>query len=195
MTSSVTALVVAGGGSTRFGDDKLEQPLGSTTVLGHLLDSLPAHWAVVVVGPQRPLARAVTWAQEDQPDGGPLAAIGAGLAVVDTDLVVVLGGDMPFAGPAAERLAKALAEARSDPDDDFGVVAATARGRKRGGHPLLTAYATEEARAAMPPQPHGAPARRLLEAVPHLVLQVTSDELLDVDTPAQLADVRSRLGA
>ncbi|MDQ2756914.1 MAG: NTP transferase domain-containing protein [Actinomycetota bacterium] len=195
MTLSVTALVVAGGGSTRFGADKLDQPLGGTTVLGQLLASLPPDWPVVVVGPAREVGRPVTWALEDQPDGGPLAAIDAGLALVSTDLVVVLGGDMPFAGPAARRLADSLTQALSDPDDDFGVVAATARGGRRRGHPLLTAYVTASAREAMPETPYAGRAGALLEALPHLVLKVAADDLLDVDTPAQLEDARRRLGA
>ncbi|MEO3937158.1 NTP transferase domain-containing protein [Dermatophilaceae bacterium Soc4.6] len=194
MTLTVTALVVAGGGSTRFGADKLDQPLGGTTVLGHLLDSLPPDWPVVVVGPTREVARPVTWVREERPDGGPLAAIDAGLGHVDTDLVVVLGGDMPFAGPVARRLTETLTEALSD-SDDFGVTATTVRGRSRGGHPLLTAYVTEVARTAMPRSPYAGRAGALLEAVPHLVLKVASDDLLDVDTPEQLEDARRRLEA
>jgi len=193
MTRSVTALVVAGGGSTRFGADKLDQSLGGTTVLGHLLDSLPADWPVVVVGPPREVSRAVTWAVEEPPAGGPLAAIDAGLGHVGTPLVVVLGGDMPFAGPAARQLADALAEAVADPDD-FGVVAATVRGCDRRAQPLLTAYVTASARAAMPESPHAGRAGVLLATLPHLVLKVAPDDLLDVDTPEQLEDARRRLG-
>jgi molybdopterin-guanine dinucleotide biosynthesis protein A len=51
---------------------------------------------VVVVGPERPTAHPVTFAHESPPGGGPVAAIAAGLTVVDARLVAVLAADLPF---------------------------------------------------------------------------------------------------
>lgn len=191
-TPLVTALVVAGGGSTRFGADKLVQPLGRTTVLHHLLSTLPPGWPVVVVGPRRDGSagthRPVTWVREPEPHGGPLAGVAAGLALVRTTLVVVLGGDMPFAAAAAGRVVEALAGAGPE------VAAVTARGPDGRVQPLLTAYVSDRARGALPDRTQGGRARALLEALPHLVLDVSADDLLDVDTPDQLATARHRLG-
>ena len=53
MTHPLTVVVLAGGESRRFGSDKLAAPLAGTTVLDHLLGSLPQEWAVMCV--------AITW--------------------------------------------------------------------------------------------------------------------------------------
>lgn len=195
---AATALVLCGGGARRFGADKLVQPLGGTTVLGHLLAGLPTDWPVVGVGAERAVERAVTWVREDPPDGGPLAGIAAGMAHVTTDLVVVVGGDMPFAGPTAALLASSLASALTSSLGDRGtasqgLAAATARLGDGRAHPLLTAYATEAVRAALPPDPAGARARLLLDRIPHLLVEVDADDLLDVDTPAALEVARARV--
>ena len=84
-----------------MGTDKTAAALGTTTVLDHLLDHLPDGWPVVAVGPERPTHRRVRWTRETPTGAGPVAAVAAGLPLVDTDLVVLLAGDMPFAATAA----------------------------------------------------------------------------------------------
>ena len=184
---TVTAVVLCGGGSTRFGADKTSQPLGETTVLDHLVDSLPTTWAVVAVGTPRPLGRAVAWAREDPPGGGPLAGIAAGIRGVTADVVVVIAGDMPFAGPWAVRLVDALAGC-----PDVGAV--TSRDGDDRANPLLTAYRTDALREALPHDPSGGSARFLLQAIEHESLLVPDEESLDVDTPEALEAARHRLG-
>ena len=183
---SVTAIVLCGGGSTRFGADKTRQPLGGSTVLDQLVDSLPAEWSVVAVGPPRPLARDVTWAREAPPGGGPLAAVAVGMAHAATDLVVVLAGDMPFAGSSATRLVDALT---ADPATD----AVSARDGTGRTNPLLTAYRGEVLRRSLPADPVGAPARLLLASITHTTLLVADEQSLDVDTPEALEHARHRL--
>ncbi|KRE60398.1 NTP transferase domain-containing protein [Nostocoides sp. Soil756] len=175
----VSVVVLAGGRSTRFGADKLAAPLRGTTVLDHLLDALPAAWPVVVVGQERETRRAVTWAREDPPGGGPLAALLAGVAVARADLVAVVAGDMPEAAPALERLVAVLTAAGPEVEaavgvDDEGVP-----------NPLLAAYrrAALAARAALPTA--GVPARSLL-SLAHVEVPVPGREAHDVDTRADL---------
>ena len=50
----------------------------------------------VVVGPPQPVPPDVLLVRERPPGGGPVAALRAGLAPVDTDVVAVLAGDLPF---------------------------------------------------------------------------------------------------
>lgn len=183
---SVTAIVLCGGGSTRFGADKTRQRLGASTVLDHLVASLAPQWSVVAVGPPRPLGREVTWAREDPAGGGPLAGIASGMRHVATELVVVLAGDMPFAGAPAARLVAALI---ADPRPD-AVTALDGDGRS---NPLLTAYRSAEVRRALPSDPAGAPARLLLDTLEHTTLRVPDEESLDVDTPDALEVARHRL--
>ena len=187
MTVTVTAVVLCGGGSIRFGADKTRQPLGETTVLGHLVDSLPLDWSVVAVGTPRPLEREVTWSREDPPGGGPLAGIAAGVRGVTTDVVVVIAGDMPFAGPWAARLVDTLAAAPA-------TNAVTARDGDQRPNPLLTAYRTDALREALPHDPAGGSARLLLQAIAHEGMLVPDEESLDVDTPEALEAARHRLG-
>ncbi|GGL38060.1 NTP transferase domain-containing protein [Phycicoccus endophyticus] len=179
---AVTAVVLAGGRARRFGADKLGAPLRGTTVLAHLLDTLPPAWPLVGVGEPRPAGRAVTWTREEPPGTGPLAALLAGAALVRTPVAAVVAGDMPDAAPALVGLVEALAAAAADVGaavgvDDDGIP-----------NPLLAAYRTPAlaARAALPSA--GVPARSLLE-IPHLEVVVPGPAAHDVDTPADLAAV------
>jgi molybdopterin-guanine dinucleotide biosynthesis protein A len=183
----VTAVVLCGGEGRRFGSDKTRAVLGDATLLDHLLAELPAAWPVFCVGEQRVTARGVTWCREEPPGGGPVAGVAAALPLVDTPLVVLLGGDMPYAGGPARALADRLrGESAAE------VVAA----RDRDGHvqPLLAAYRTDALRAALPSRPAGIPLMRLLDGLRELTVTVPSPASLDVDTPADLDEARHRLG-
>jgi molybdopterin-guanine dinucleotide biosynthesis protein A len=180
-----TALVLCGGTSRRMGSDKTAATLGRATVLDHLLDALPGPWPVVAVGPERPTRRSVRWTREVPAGGGPVAGVAAGVRLVDTDLVVVLAGDMPFAAGIAGRLAAAL---EADPAVD-AVVGTDAGGR---ANPLLAAYRTTALRQALPLSSADVPARQLLR-VTHGELPVAAADALDVDTPEALATARHRL--
>lgn len=114
-----------------------------------------------------------------------MAAVAAGLSLVETDLVVVLAGDMPFAADTAGTLATAL---RDDSTTD-AVVGVDAGGRP---NPLLAAYRTASVREALPDPPADAPARSLL-ALAHTTVAVDDADALDVDTPEALAAARHRL--
>jgi molybdopterin-guanine dinucleotide biosynthesis protein A len=165
--------------------DKTAAAFGRGTVLDHLLDDLPAEWPVVTVGPERSTRRVTRWTREAPPGGGPVAAVAAGLALVHTDLVVLLAGDMPFAARTGARLVAAL-------DDDPAVDAVVATDPDGRPNPLLAAYRTAALRDAVPAPPVNAAARSLL-AVTHSRLPVAAADALDVDTPEALAAARHRL--
>ena len=186
------------------GLDKTAARLGSGTVLDHLLEGLPEAWPVVCVGVERPTTRPVSWTRESPPGGGPVAGMAAGLAGVTSALVVVLGGDMPFAAAAAvglsshPRLSADLsapgqptpAEAVDQPLD--GVVATDGEGRTQ---PLLAAYRTEALRGAIPADPAGAPLMRVLARLRLEPVREEDRACLDVDTPDALARARHIVGA
>lgn len=188
---AVTALVLCGGRSTRFDPDadKTDASLGSTSVLGRLLAGLPAEWDVVAVGPPRPLDRHVIWAREDPPGAGPLAGVAAGMRHVTTRTVVVLAGDMPFAGPWAAHLANALAA-----DASLEAVAAIVGGADGDmrPNPLFAAYRSDVVRRSLPPDPAGAAARRLVDLRAVATLEVPPEDGLDVDTPQALEQAREQ---
>lgn len=178
----LTVVVLAGGSARRFGSDKLAAPIQGSTVLDHLLDSLPARWPVVAVGPARPTARAVRWAHEDPPGGGPLAGVAAGLALVGSPLVAVVAGDMPHAARALVALEAAL---RTSAPDVAGAVGVDETG---SANPLLGVYRTPDVRAGIPDPAHGVAAKRLLD-LPHLEVTVAGLPGRDVDTTQDLIEL------
>jgi molybdopterin-guanine dinucleotide biosynthesis protein A len=110
---SVDAILLAGGRASRLGG--ATKPLlrvGGRTLLRTGVDAVRAAGArrVVVVAPVLDETLGVTWAREDPPFGGPVAAIVAALVHVDAEEVFVLACDLPTAGPAMALLAGPIPE-------------------------------------------------------------------------------------
>ncbi|MGG5260336.1 molybdenum cofactor guanylyltransferase [Phycicoccus avicenniae] len=182
--TDVTAVVLVGGRSRRFGSDKLAAPLDGTSVLDRLLADLPASWPLVLVGPRRDTVRDDgVWTVEDPPGGGPLAAVAAGLAEVDTDLTAVLAGDMPYAAEALPLLLAALGTRSEEP-----AVAAVAVDEADRANPLLAVYHRAAVAHVVTGVAAGEPARRLLE-LPHRRVRVAGAAARDIDTRADLDDL------
>jgi molybdopterin-guanine dinucleotide biosynthesis protein A len=188
----VTAVVLCGGTGRRFGGDKTRADLGGTSVLDRLLDGIPSDWPVLCVGERRPTARDVTWLREEPPGGGPVAALAAALPHVTTPVLVALGGDMPYAGPAAADLVSRLVAGREPGAGDACEVVAA---RDAGGRvqPLLAAYRVDALRAVVPTPAAGAPLMRLLDRLRVDAVEVADPAALDVDTPGDLEQARHRL--
>ncbi|AKU15342.1 molybdenum cofactor guanylyltransferase [Luteipulveratus mongoliensis] len=176
--SDVTAVVLCGGRSSRFGADKTRAPFSGTTVLDHLLDALPADWPIIAVGEQRRTARIVTWTRESPAFAGPLAGLAAALDAVASPTIVVIAGDMPYAGRAAQALVDELARGQTD-----AVLATDPSGRRQ---PLLAAYRTDAVRAALPQPTTEVPMMRLLDALTVSELAMDADATADIDEPADL---------
>ncbi|MGC0364854.1 molybdopterin molybdotransferase [Rhodococcus sp. 27YEA15] len=95
------ALVLAGGRGTRMGGlDKPALDVRGRRMLDIALAAVSHLGTTVVVGPHRPeLPPAVIQTQESPIGSGPVAAIAAGLAAVDTPadaVVMVLASDLPY---------------------------------------------------------------------------------------------------
>ncbi|TWP34202.1 molybdenum cofactor guanylyltransferase [Leekyejoonella antrihumi] len=176
----MTCVVLCGGTSRRFGGgDKTAAAFGPTTVLGHLLSELPSDLAVICVGDERPTPRPVTWMREDPPHGGPVAAIAAALERIDSALVAVIAGDMPYAARGLAALRAALADAPAP----ASAVAVDSHGHRQ---PLLALHHTAVLRAALPETADGAAVRRVLEALTVVSVPVDDRAAADVDTPTDL---------
>jgi molybdopterin-guanine dinucleotide biosynthesis protein A len=182
----VTAVVLCGGTGRRFGGDKTQALIDGVPVLDHVVGQLPPSWPVVCVGPARPTVAPVTWVREEPPGGGPVAALAAGLAEVSSPVVVVLGGDMPYAAPAATAVVAALL---ADPAVD-AVVGRDPQGRTQ---PLLAAYRTEALRRAVPDPSAGVALMRVVDALVHAGLPTDSRAALDIDTREDLQTARHRV--
>lgn len=177
-SAEVTAVVLCGGESRRFGSDKTAALLHGRTLLDHVLDGLPYNWPVVCVGAERPTCRKVPWVREDPPGGGPLAGVVAGARAAATPLLVVLAADMPYASEVAPRLVAAL-PAKGEPK---GVCARDDSGQV---NPLLAAYRRKDLLDLVGDSGHDRAAKTLLR-LPHAVLDVSGPAAADVDYPEDL---------
>ncbi|KYK16473.1 molybdopterin-guanine dinucleotide biosynthesis protein [Streptomyces sp. CC71] len=135
--------MLAGGAARRLGGaDKPGLSVGGRALLDRVLAACAGARTTVVVSEPRSTARPVTWAREDPPGGGPLAALAAGLARTTAGHVVVLSADLPFlAGTTVGRLLSALAASDAD-----GALVTDADGRDQ---PLVAAYRATALRRAL----------------------------------------------
>jgi molybdopterin-guanine dinucleotide biosynthesis protein A len=97
---NVSAVVLAGGRSSRFGRDKLAEPIAGEPVLARTIVAVLgiATDVVVVTGPDSSLVLPVgiRVVRDRVAYGGPLLAVVTGLAAARHASVVVVGGDMPW---------------------------------------------------------------------------------------------------
>jgi molybdenum cofactor guanylyltransferase len=99
--SDVTALILAGGNSTRMGTDKAFVMLDGRTLLARALEVCRTITnEVCIVGDRRKFAPFAPVVEDLFPGCGPLAGIHAGLRASLTDWNVVLAVDLPFVSPA-----------------------------------------------------------------------------------------------
>jgi molybdopterin-guanine dinucleotide biosynthesis protein A len=184
--------VLAGGAARRLGGaDKPGVRVGGRPLLDRVLAACATAHATVVVAAPRPTARPVTWAREDPPGGGPLAALDAGLRLTTAEHVVVLSADLPFLHePTVDRMLSTLRTSGGD-----GVLLTDPSGRDQ---PLVAAYRAPRLREelALLAGRHGAlaglPLRRLTA---ELDLTRISDPVasFDCDTWDDIATARARI--
>jgi molybdenum cofactor guanylyltransferase len=184
-----TAVVLAGGKAARLGGQaKPQLDVGGRTILDAVLAAVPDALRRIVVGPPQPVPSGVRVLREEPPGGGPVAAVAAGLQAVDTEVVVVLAGDLPF---ITSRLVEQL-RLRLTGD---GVLVVDDTGRDQY---LLGAWRTATLRRAVAAAHGPTSLRRVLAplAVRRLRPEVAAGQpppWLDCDTPADLE--RARLAA
>ncbi|MEU0248115.1 NTP transferase domain-containing protein [Streptomyces sp. NPDC006235] len=186
------AVVLAGGAARRLGGaDKPGVRVGGRALLDRVLAACAGARATVVVAAPRPTARPVTWAQEDPPGGGPLAALDAGLRHTAAEHVVVLSADLPFLrGHTVDRLVSTLRTSAA-----AGVLLTDPEGRDQ---PLVAAYDASRLREglALLSDRHdgltGLPLRRLIA---ELDVTRVSDPVasFDCDTWDDIATARARI--
>ncbi|MEU3931367.1 NTP transferase domain-containing protein [Streptomyces sp. NPDC029044] len=186
------AVVLAGGAARRLGGaDKPGVRVGGRPLLDRVLAACATARTTVVVAAPRPTARPVTWAREDPPGGGPLAALDAGLRHTTAEHVVVLSADLPFLDETTvDRMLSTLRTSGRD-----GVLLTDPGGRDQ---PLVAAYRAPRLREelALLAGRHGAlaglPLRRLTA---ELDLTRISDPVasFDCDTWDDIATARARI--
>ncbi len=111
----VTAVILAGGRSSRFGRDKLAEPLDGRALLLHAIDGVAplATEILVVAAPDATptVPHGVTLVHDPAAFEGPLAGLLAGLRAASAPVAIVVGGDMPsLVGAVLESMLAALDE-------------------------------------------------------------------------------------
>jgi molybdopterin-guanine dinucleotide biosynthesis protein A len=181
-----TAVVLAGGRAARLGGQaKPQLMVGGRSMLATVLAAVADAADRVVVGPDQPVPPDVLLVRERPPGGGPVAALRAGLAEVDTDVVAVLAGDLPFL--TAGLIADLRERLRRD-----GVLVLDESGREQL---LLGVWRTAPLRGAIGAVGQPTSMRKVLAPLsadrwrPE-VPAGTPPPWLDCDTPADLARAR-----
>jgi molybdopterin-guanine dinucleotide biosynthesis protein A len=175
------AVVLAGGGSTRFGGvDKAMLVLDGVSLLDRVLTATAGAASTVVVGPVRTTYRQVTWTLEDPPSGGPVAGLAAGLKHGKAPVVVVVSCDLPWITTAD---VATLVDSIGD-RDGFGL-----RDTSGQEQQLATAYRRTALAAAIAQvgDPRDKSVRRTLAAL-DLAWTEPTEAGDDVDTWADLDD-------
>ncbi len=133
MITDCTALILAGGESSRMGQDKAGLLLDGQTLLQRVADIVQPLFTDIIVSVRQPRADCEFMQVCDDPShAGPLAGLASGLAQAKTPWVFAVACDMPFITP---ELIECLAGFRADVDAVVPVVQ---------GHPqpMAAFYAT-----------------------------------------------------
>lgn len=109
--AEVTGIVLAGGRSSRMGQDKASLVLDGASLLARTVAALEAvaDEVVIVRAPGQSLppvqpAATLTIVEDDIEGQGPLYGMGTGLAAASAPVAIVVGVDHPFLQPALLRL-------------------------------------------------------------------------------------------
>ncbi|MBK1782902.1 molybdenum cofactor guanylyltransferase [Prauserella cavernicola] len=180
----LAGVVLAGGAARRLGGvDKPMLEVGGMPLLLRVVAALHEADPVVVVGPRREGVPGVLWTREEPAGSGPVAALAAGLSLVERDaerdVVAVLAADLAaVTSRTVGRLRSALGE-HAD-----GAVLVDDEGRRQW---LLGVWRTPALRAALPADPAGASVRRTLGGLSIVDVPALPGESADVDTPEDLS--------
>lgn len=211
----VTAIVLAGGRSTRYGAQKLAVEIDGRTMLDHAIAAVSevadevvvAGAAVPADGSGRPFESPVRSVPDAEAFQGPLAGLAGALRLTTTGIALVVGGDMPALVPDVLRamVARLAGDHAIDavllagPAGEGGVLG-TELG-KRQVLPLAINVARVSAAALEALAAGDKSLVRLLDrlrveeiaAAEWLALDPAGQTLVDVDRPGDVARIRHKL--
>jgi molybdopterin-guanine dinucleotide biosynthesis protein A len=194
----LSVVLLAGGSSRRMGSDKANIEFGSGTLLTFQLKQIPSTYSVVAVGETIDARSKITgptitgptmsWTRENPPGAGPVAALAAGLELVNTPAIALIAVDAPFALPR-------LLQCKLDSNSHALIP------REHGGKVQYLAglYRSESLRRAL--KQLGSPTNKSMrELTAHLpsidYLELGTEDasdFMDIDTPQDLVTAREIL--
>ena len=176
------AVVVAGGRAERLGGiDKAELVFRGERLLDRVIEAVHGARQVVVVGPSRATRSPVAWIREQPEGGGPVAALDAGLSLVDAPFVAVVAVDLPLLSDAFVRTLVGAA------DEQVAAVAIDGGGKVQ---PLLACYSTSVLRSTIGQTPAaGGSMMALLQRIPFRTVP-DEGQARDCDTLRDLEDLQ-----
>jgi molybdenum cofactor guanylyltransferase len=198
MTRGVSAIVLAGGRSTRFGSDKLAATIDGRTLLDLTIEAVGAvaDEVLVILAPGDERALPITAGKmrrivDPELHGGPLIGLLAGLEAAGQPLIVLVGGDMPT---LSESVLGAMIRALEATETAAAVVLAS-----RGDRPPLPAVTRTGAATTVARRLVGDGERRLRALFERLPVRVLDESewrpfdpdgstLRDIDRPADLPE-------
>ena len=105
MIEGCTAVIMAGGDSSRMGRDKANVTLGEKTLLQTVSATMQQLFPQVVVSVRQPRAGIdLPQVCDELPNGGPLAGLVASLGQITTPWAFMVACDMPFVVPEVVEL-------------------------------------------------------------------------------------------
>jgi molybdenum cofactor guanylyltransferase len=184
----IAVLLAGGRGSRLGGTHKPGIEVGGRTLLDLAVAAVSGADEIVVVGPERPTERPVRWTVEQPAQGGPVAALAAGLAASTADEVALLAADL--SGVTTGTIDRLRAALTAQPGADGAVL------RDSDGHRqwLISVWRHGALTAALPADPVGRSLRSVLSSLVLTEVPALSGESEDVDTPADLARLLARSG-
>ena len=198
---TLTAVILSGGASRRMGRDKASLVLQGRTLLERTAAGVRAAGAARIVVVGDPPADAISpssaltgarFVREQPPGGGPVPALEAALAVVDTPWMLVVPCDLAYPEAASRALVEAT-RAIAASGGSHGAVAVDADGHRQHLTALLDAAALRRSAVRGTARVRDWMAPLTLSEVPEP--EGSAGLWEDMDTPEDVARVRAGRGA
>lgn len=203
----VTAIVLAGGRSTRFGSQKLEAEFEGRPLLEHAIAALADVAGTIIVAgapvpdptPGNARGPALRTVPDARPFEGPLAGLSGALGATTAGMALVVGGDMP--GLVPDVLRAMIERLAADEASDAVLLAGPTDAPRRQVLPLAIDVPRASSAAIVALEAGDRSLVRFLDrlrvitipAADWLVLDPAGRTLLDVDLPDDVARIRDEL--
>ncbi len=182
-SKNASVIVLSGGTSRRFGQDKSQAKIAGKSLIALILESIPSEFKIVIVGQDPKIESSQYLCVLEEPiGGGPLAGFKAGLDASESELVALIATDMPFASGLVLNLINSIRA------NDDAVMYVDAKGFKQ---PLAAVYRSKSVKRALANMGQ-LDGKSMWELISHLNVQEiemsheVAQALVDIDTVPDL---------